>query len=308
MTSFNTVAVMAGGLLLLLVVVPAWNYRRNNNVSLKENETRAHVPSKSAVLVTGGGRGIGRSIADHLIQQGFVVLVTVRQQSQFDELEKQTTKLGPHPVILDVTNDSHVDAAVKRVKDVLKEQKVELVAIVNNAGINPEGDIIADQIQANNKRLENEFADLSIASRVLETNVIGVARTTKAFLPILRTVKDARIVNIGSYFGSIAGKIGLSHAYYESSKFALEGLSDNMRRSLGPEGINVSLVKPGNIATDMNKMAGEVGPDVVAREVEHAIASLHPHPRYYPGKIFGRSVWLSCWIFEVLPTWIVDKL
>ena len=148
------------------------------------------------------------------------------------------------------------------------------------------------------------LAEPSVASRVLETNVVGVLRVTRAFLPLL--VESGRIVNMGSYFGSIAGKTGLGHAAYEASKFALEGVSDNMRRSLTRQ--HVSLIKPGNIQTDMNAKFGEVPAVVVARDVQHAIASAQPRARYYPGTVQGMPCRLVCWIFEMLPTSITDRM
>lgn len=153
--------------------------------------------------------------------------------------------------------------------------------------------------------IKTVLADPSVGSRVLETNVIGVGRVTKACLPLL--AKEGTIVNVGSYFGSIAGAIGLDHCYYEASKFALEGMSDNMRRSLKKEGVRVALVKPGNISTDMNNV-GEVSTKVVAEDIEHAISSPNPRTRYYPGKVKGYSTRFVCWIYEMLPTWVVDKM
>jgi NAD(P)-dependent dehydrogenase (short-subunit alcohol dehydrogenase family) len=66
-----------------------------------------------------------------------------------------------------------------------------------------------------------------VTNNVLDTNVVGCFRFTRAFLPLLKK-GDASIVLIGSYFGSIAGAINLSHLAYESSKFALEGLADGI--------------------------------------------------------------------------------
>ena len=117
----------------LLVTLVALLFARTTTTFNKEKQ--AHTPSESAVLITGGSRGIGRSIANHLSQKGFVVLVTIRTQKQYDELEKdRQAKGGPYPIMMDVTNDSHVEPAVQSVKAVLKEKNVELVAIVNNAG------------------------------------------------------------------------------------------------------------------------------------------------------------------------------
>ena len=268
----------------------------------------AHDPSTSAILITGGGRGIGKATADHLLSLGYHVFVTVRKQSQYDAMESKTKGVedssAPHPVLLDVSNDDRIAPAAKRVQSLCQSLNCQLIAIVNNAGINPEGDAMSE-VYAKDGTPENVLADPTVATRVLQTNVVGVARVSRAFLPLLSD--GARIINIGSYFGSIAGQAGLCHAYYESSKFALEGLSDNMRRSLRKKGIHVSLIKPGNIITDMNGF-GESPTSVVAKNVEHAVSSQRPRARYYPGKVKGMPVRLVCWIFETLPTLVSDSL
>ena len=115
-------------------------------------------------------------------------------------------------------------------------------------------------------------------------------------------------LNIGSYFGSIAGATGLVHCYYEASKFALEGVSDNMRRSLKKEGIRVALVKPGNIQTGMNPKFGEVSMKVVATDILDAIASSAPKARYYPGKVKGYSTKFVCQLYDLLPASMTDRL
>ena len=268
----------------------------------------AHDPSTSAILITGGGRGIGKATADHLLSLGYHVFVTVRKQSQYDAMESQTKGVedssDPHPVLLDVSNDDRIASATKRVQSLCQSLDCQLIAVVNNAGINPEGDAMSE-VYAKDGTPENVLADPTVATRVLQTNVVGVARVSRAFLPLLSD--GGRIINIGSYFGSIAGQAGLCHAYYESSKFALEGLSDNMRRSLRKKGIHVSLIKPGNIITDMNSF-GESPASVVAMDVEHAVSSQRPRARYYPGKVKGMPVRLVCWIFEMLPTSVTDAL
>jgi NAD(P)-dependent dehydrogenase (short-subunit alcohol dehydrogenase family) len=265
----------------------------------------AHSPTESAVLITGGSRGIGHATAEYLSARGYTIFITVRKMPQSDESGSSNGKIIP--ILLDVTNDDHVGPAVLTVTDTLNKSKssLKLVAIVNNAGINPEGDEITRNKKAG-KPNDNQLSDPSVAERVFATNVLGVVRVTKAFLPLLSN--GGRIVHIGSYFGSISGKAGLNHLYYESSKFALEGLSDGMRRSLKAEGISVSLIKPGNIQTEMNQEFGEVGPEVVAKDIYHAIASPSPLPRYYPGLVTGYNCHLLCWIFGVLPTWLTDKL
>ena len=274
---------------------------------VRKKSEPAHDPSTSAILISGGRRGIGKATADHLLSLGYHVFVTVRKQWQYEEMEAAAkAKDGapaPHPVLLDVSNDDHTRFAIIRVEKLLKTLDCNLIAVVNNAGINPEGDSMSE-VYANGGTPENVLADTSVATRVLQTNVVGVARVTRAFLRLIPS--GGRIVNIGSYFGSIAGQAGLCHAYYECSKYALEGFSDNMRRSLRTNGIHVSLVKPGNISTDMNSF-GESPAIVVARDVEHAISSERPKTRYYPGKVKGMPVRLVCTIFEMLPTFVTDS-
>lgn len=274
----------------------------------RRSKTPYHDPSASAVLITGGARGIGRHTADYLISRGYAVLVTVRKQSQYDEMKERAEKpdnKGPYPILLDVTRDEHVPTAMKQLESYLEKHNKDLIALINNAGINPEGDEIGETLRKGEK-LNNMLVEPTIGSRVFETNVVGVARVTKACIPLL--AHGGRVINIGSYFGSIAGQLGLDHCYYETSKFALEGMTTNMRRSLKKDGMFAVLVKPGNIQTEMNKDNGESSPQLVALDIEHAIASSSPRTSYYPGLVKGYSTKFVCILYEYLPTWLSDKL
>ena len=114
------------------------------------------------------------------------------------------------------------------------------------------------------------------------------------------------IINISSK----AGKVGLANmGPYVASKFALEGMADGLRRTEAKRngGAKVILVKPGNVRTGMNSY-GEDGPEVVTAAVRHALRSRTPKHRYHPGRIKGYRVWLICWLFNHLPTWLSDKL
>ncbi|KAL7525759.1 hypothetical protein ACHAWF_002301 [Thalassiosira exigua] len=151
----------------------------------------AHSPPSSAVLITGGGRGIGKSCADRLLSLGYRVFVTVRKESQYAEMEADAkgdagagSSPRAHPVLLDVSNDDHISSAVERVQSLLKSLDCKLVAIVNNAGINPEGDEMSEAY-ADGGTPKNFLANPSVATRVLATNVVGVARITRAFLPLV---------------------------------------------------------------------------------------------------------------------------
>jgi NAD(P)-dependent dehydrogenase (short-subunit alcohol dehydrogenase family) len=365
-----TVMVLSSSLAVAIVSILAvifWNHKKALGSSV-------HIPSRSAVLVTGCSRGIGKHLAESLAQRGYTVLGTVRSQSSYNELERQlqqeqqlqqqqpatetidrtttgTVSSPPgriYPILLDVTNSdaTYMKQAVESVTLILNRHTtppLQLIGIINNAGINPE----AEQWKSNGDIPPNALSDPLLAERVLSTNVLGCIRVTHAFVPLLQQQQveqevepsssttannhqtkpassSGRIVLIGSYFGSLAGAIGLPHVYYEASKHALEGLADGMRRGFQQQQQNqkqqqnststsllrpveVSLIKPGNIQTDMNRY-GEVGPDQVTQVVLHALESNHPRHRYYPGTVKGMSSRFLCTVFDILPTWFTDKL
>jgi NAD(P)-dependent dehydrogenase (short-subunit alcohol dehydrogenase family) len=281
--------------------------------------TPNHPRKDSAILITGCSRGIGKTMADELARLGYTVLGAVRSQSSYGALEaegKQAMIDGGGgggtilPIHLDVSNDDQISSAVSRVEAILKERNLELIGIVNNAGINPEADIYSKIWNDGKGQVpDNELADMSVAKRVMDTNVLGVLRVTKAFLPLLtKEAKVGRIILLGSYFGSVSGAMNLSHLYYEASKFAMEGFADGLRRSLRKQEIGVTLLKPGNIQTDMNSV-GEVSSDVVSQAVLQVLeTSYPPPPRMYPGTVKGYSSWFLCTVFSILPTSITDTL
>jgi NAD(P)-dependent dehydrogenase (short-subunit alcohol dehydrogenase family) len=356
-----TVMVLSCSLAVAIFSVLAvifWNHKKAHGISV-------HTPSRSAVLITGCSRGIGKHLAESLAQRGYTVLGTVRSQSSYHELERQlqeqlqapppsgtvTSSSSPgriYPILLDVTNNdaTYMKKAVESITVILNSHTppLQLVGIINNAGINPE----AEQWTTNGDTPPNALSDPRLAEQVLSTNVLGCIRITHAFVPLLQQqcvqqqqeqvepsssstanhqnhhskpdTSSGRIVFIGSYFGSLAGAIGLPHVYYEASKHALEGLADGMRRGFQQQQkqqststafvlrpVEVSLIKPGNIQTDMNRY-GEVGPEQVTQVVLHALESKHPRHRYYPGPVKGMSSRFLCTIFDILPTWFTDRL
>ena len=269
---------------------------------------------KSAVLITGASRGIGKAAALHLSSLGYTVFGNVRSQSSYDKLiasnsERTAAATGKIiPIKFDVAQDQDMGTAVTEIEKTCKESGLDFVGIINNAGINPEGDAIAKSyMEKDAKGPENKLADTATVTRVMETNVVGCFRVTRSFLPILAKEKG-RVILIGSYFGTLAGPIGLSHVAYESSKHALEGLADGLRRGLKKEGIRVSLIKPGNIDTDMNPLGDKVSPDEVSKDILAALEAKNPRARYYPGTVKGIPTRLLCAVFGLLPAFVTDKL
>jgi NAD(P)-dependent dehydrogenase (short-subunit alcohol dehydrogenase family) len=185
-----------------------------------------------SVLVTGAGRGIGKSIVEHLASRGWDVVAGVRSERDADTV----TALAPQrvsSVILDVTDAGHI----ARLEESLPER---LDAVVNNAGIAVGGPV--ETLSPEDWREQ------------LEINVIGQLAVTQAVLPRLRKSRG-RVVFISSVNGRLAmSMIGA----YCASKFALEAAADALRMELRPWHIGVVIVEPAQTDTDMWRTANDM--------------------------------------------------
>ena len=184
--------------------------------------------ASGTVVVTGASTGIGEAAALHLKELGFEVRAGVRKDEDAERLRAQ----GVSPLKLDVTDTSSVAAAAAEVGE-------EVFGLVNNAGVAVSAPV--------------EFVPIDQLRRQLEVNLIGQVAVIQAFLPALRQ-SHGRIVNISS----IGGRIALPLASpYAASKFALEAVSDSLRREVAQFGIEVSLVEPGGVKTPIWKKGTE---------------------------------------------------
>jgi NAD(P)-dependent dehydrogenase (short-subunit alcohol dehydrogenase family) len=192
------------------------------------------------VLVTGASTGIGEATALHLQELGFDAVGAVRKDSDAERLGSQ----GLRTVKLDVTDVASIAAARAELGD------GPLAGLVNNAGI-----AVAAPL---------EFLPLDQLRRQLEVNVVGQVAVTQQFLPALRAARG-RIVNVSSIGGRVA--LPLLSAY-NASKFALEAISDSLRRELHPHGVDVILIEPGGVKTPIwgkgNEIADEIQKDLPA--------------------------------------------
>jgi NAD(P)-dependent dehydrogenase (short-subunit alcohol dehydrogenase family) len=187
-----------------------------------------------SVVVTGVSTGIGWGITKVLTGQGFRVFGSVRKQADADRLRQE---FGDRfvPLIFDVTDEAAVRAASAKVSEALGGET--LAGLVNNAGVAVAGPLLHLPIA--------EFR------QQIEVNLTGVVAVTQAFAPLMspgaeRKGPPGRIVNISSVGGRNATPFV---GPYSASKFALEGLSEALRRELLLLGIDVIVVAPGAVAT-----------------------------------------------------------
>ncbi len=192
------------------------------------------MPEQRSVVVTGASTGIGYAIAKVLGKHGIEVFGGVRKQADADRLQGE---LGPSftPLLMDVTDEQTVRSAAATVSERLAGRK--LFGLVNNAGVAGGGPLLHQPIA--------EFR------QTLEVNLLGPFTVTQAFGPLLgadrtRTGPPGRIVQISSVGGRLAFPFLGS---YVASKFALEGMSESLRRELLLYGIDVLIVGPGSVLT-----------------------------------------------------------
>jgi NAD(P)-dependent dehydrogenase (short-subunit alcohol dehydrogenase family) len=183
---------------------------------------------RGAVVVTGAPSGIGRRITERLASNGYWVYAGARTQQEIDELNAIK---NVEAVRLDVTSSTDIAAAVALVQ----RGPRPLRGVVNNAGVVG----VAPLIEMSEQEL----------SFVLNVNLFGPYRITKAFAPLLLATKG-RVVNISSLNGIVASPmIGA----YSMSKHGIEAFSDALGAELAPFGVGVSVIEPGNYGTSIGR-------------------------------------------------------
>lgn len=190
-------------------------------------------------IVTGANRGLGKETSRQLAEKGYLVVVTARTLSSAQQTVKQLGMDNLVAAQLDVTIQESVDRLVEFVEQSLGSVDV----LVNNAAIHYD-------------TWQNVLnADLNTVQEAMDTNVYGVWRMTKAFLPMLMKSTQARIVNVSSGAGAIDNQTGGTPAY-SMSKIALNSLTLMLANQLKSSGILVNAVCPGWVATDMGGSGG----------------------------------------------------
>jgi NAD(P)-dependent dehydrogenase (short-subunit alcohol dehydrogenase family) len=177
------------------------------------------------IFITGASAGLGKATAKLFATRGWNVMATMRHP----EHETELTQLpSVHLLPLDVTDPTQIEATVQHA---IALHPVDVV--LNNAGYGLIGALEA-------------ISDEQI-TQLVNTNMLGVIRVTRAFLPHLREKKSGLILNITSIGGLIAFPL---YSVYHAAKWAIEGWSESMSFELAQHNINIKTISPGGIATD----------------------------------------------------------
>ena len=183
--------------------------------------------TQQLAVVTGASTGIGAATARELARQGFHVLAGVRRDRDADAIRGP----GLEPLIIDITNPQQIQTLAARVRG--DSQGRAIRALINNAGV-----------QAN---VPIEAFAMEEWRRLFEVNLFGHVAVTQALLPELIRSKG-RVINISS----VGGKVAMgAYGPYAATKFALEAVSDSLRRELATVGVGVVVVEPGAVRTEM---------------------------------------------------------
>jgi len=271
--------------------------------------------NKKTILITGCSSGIGYVSAKELHKKGYRVFATARKLEDVERLKAE----GLESIQLDLSNANSIETAVN---ELLEKTGGELYALFNNGAYGQLGAV--------------EDLTTDVLREQFETNFFGWHELTRRIIPIMRKQGYGRIIQDSSVVGFVALKY---RGAYNSSKYAIEGLTDTMRQELDGSGIFISLIEPGPIRTKFRENAYEkfkqnivvensyhkeiyketVGkrlstkdegggftlePEAVVKKLVHALESKKPRARYYvtfPTHLFG-------FLKRILSTRLLDKI
>lgn len=236
------------------------------------------------IIITGASSGLGEATARLLAANGHRLVLAARRADKLEALAQEINPSGKRVItaVTDVTKPDDLENLVARARGLFGAVDV----LINNAGVGGPRASLWEQA-------EGEYR------AVLDTNLTAAVELSRLVLPEMVARRSGQIINMGS----VAGRVAFS-SLYSASKFGLRGFSFGLRRELLGSGVNVSLIAPGCIKTDMTSWGPPLpmpGPEVVAR----AVLNLLDHPRaevIVPG--WYRPL---AWLETLLPGWM-DRL
>ena len=204
------------------------------------NSNKAH--EGKVWFITGTSTGFGRLIADEVLKAGGKVLATGRKLEQIEDFTQKYPETA-RTFALDVTKPEQIVAVAKEA--IAAFGRIDV--LVNNAGYGIAGGV--------EEATEDEFMP------VFETNVFGLIRVTRAFLPQFRKQRSGHIINMSSMAG-IGGSAGWG--YYNATKFAVEGFSEALAGEMAAIGVKVTIIEPGPFRTDFLGRSGVLAKQSIA--------------------------------------------
>ncbi|PBJ08319.1 SDR family oxidoreductase [Flavobacterium sp. ACN6] len=189
---------------------------------------------QKTIFITGASSGLGKSTAKLFQSKGWQVIATMRNPEKETELNHLKNVIV---LPLDVTNSGQIDAVIKNITE---QYSVDVV--LNNAGYGLIGAL---------ESLENHQIE-----RQIVTNLFGVIRVSKAFVPHFREKKRGTFINITSTFGLMGFP---TCSIYSATKFAVDGFSESLASELIQFGIQVKVVAPGGMQTDFTARSMDIG-------------------------------------------------
>ena len=270
--------------------------------------------SEKTVLVTGASAGIGKEAAKTLIGEGYTVYAAARRLDKMADLKD----MGGIPLKMDITKEDEVVAAVEQIEG--EQGGVDI--LINNAGAAIYGSV--------------EETPIDDARYQFEVNFFGLVRLTQLVLPTMRQKKAGKIVNISSAAGKVYAPMG---AWYTASKHALEGWSDSLRSEVRQFNIDVIIIEPGVISTEIYDLVVEpmlersghgpyrslakvvaeysrnvqedpkasAPPAVVAKAISKAIQARRPRMRYAVGPMARATILIRKWLGDGVFEWALTR-
>mgnify|MGYP001309988664 CR=1 FL=1 len=271
-----------------------------------------------AVVITGVSTGIGLAAAEILCQSNYKVYGSVRKEKDAEFLSSKYPD-NFKPLIFDVRDEE----AIKKASDFVREDLSDsdrLVCLVNNSGIALGGPF--------------KHIDTDVFRKQFEVNVLGVVSVTRHFLNLLGAYKGSKHQGKIIMISSVSGHRSYPYmAPYTASKFALEGMSDSLRRELMMYGVDVVLIEPGPVKTEIWKKAPKleehpfIGTDyeeslkefytqvidkakeslpveVISKAIKEIIENLNPKTRY----VFIKDKFKEFTLPGMLPDRLLDKI
>ena len=271
-----------------------------------------------SVVITGVSSGIGFSGADILCQAGYRVYGSVRKEEAANPLLKKHPN-NFIPLIFDVRDEDAIVKAANFVENDMSESD-QFVGLVNNAGVALGGPF--------------KHLDTDTFRKQLEINVLGVVSVTRNFLKLLGAYKGS--INPGKIImiSSVSGHRAYPYmSPYSASKFALEGMSDSLRRELMMYGIDVILIEPGPVKSEIWSKAPDIDSnpfigtdyeeslrtfykevfgkandaldtDIIGNAIKNIIENSHPKTRY----VYTKDKFKEFTLPGILPDRTLDRI